>query len=657
MCGIAGIWNHPTVEAQRSLTAMLRAQRHRGPDGQGTLSYPGGAAGMVRLALVDLSERGQQPLWSIDRQVAIVFNGEMYNFREQRAKLAARGYPFHSACDTEVVLALYLERGEAFLEQVRGMFALAIFDWRGGPKERTPTLLLARDPFGIKPLYLAQSDGGLVFASELKALLASGLVAPTIDTHAVADFLALGFVVQPRTILRAVRQFDPGTLQVLRPDAPARQRRFWSMPAARPRTESLADAAARLRSELDESVRLHALADVPMGAYLSGGVDSTAVVSLMHAHVPRLRTFTLKFVDVPGRDEADEAAATAHRLGCDHTAVEVTGADVAAALPRFVRDLDQPSKDGLNTWLISRAAARDVKGVLSGVGGDEWFAGYNVVRRMVRGDRARSRALVRMAGNLAHQLVTWVPDGHWRRRVASFSGRRSPVATWLQSHGVFSAKAAARLAGARLPDAWQEHELVESLRANAPGSEPESVLDMACRLDTGVFMQSQLLRDSDATTMAHSLELRVPLVDTRIAELARSCSPEHKINANGRGVGTYDSSGAKRVLIEAVRDLLPADLGSRQKRGFVLPFEHWMARELRPALEEASHPRTVAARGLLDPTMVAKLHAGRDGGEPGLVYPRLWTLAVLELWCREVLDSRVSTASAAERARITEVAS
>ena len=328
MCGIAGIWSSSAAEPEAQVRAMLGAMSHRGPDGSGKMAWPGGAAGMVRLALVDLSERGQQPLWSPDGRVAILFNGEMYNFRAERRRLEGE-FPFRSSTDSEVVLALYLERGPAFVEVLRGMFALAILDWREAGEDGPPKLLLARDRFGIKPLYVAESaDGGITFASEIKGLLASGRVAPELDPEGVASFLRHGFLVQPRCIVRGVRMLGAGTVEIHAVGQPAKRERFGQLPPAQARVESLSEAAKRLRAVLEESVALHAFADAPVGAFLSGGVDSTGIVALMLRHLPRLRTYSLGWADGGAADETAEAEATARRLGCEHTSVLVQGREV-----------------------------------------------------------------------------------------------------------------------------------------------------------------------------------------------------------------------------------------------------------------------------------------------------------------------------------------
>ena len=306
------------------------------------------------------------------------------------------------------------------------------------------------------------------------------------------------------------------------------RRRFWQMPAYAPRTETLEQAAGRLRANLEESVDLHAMADAPVGAFLSGGIDSTGVVGLMRKHTSLLRTYTLQFPDVPGQDEADLAADAARQFDCRHTTVRVTSREVAELLPRFAGELDQPSIDGLNTWLVSRAAAHDVKAVLSGLGGDEWFAGYPVTRRMMRYSGTWLGRTQMLAGRLAENVGCLVPEGRLRQRFDNLSTRRSLLATWIQGHTVFADRWARQLVGLSGGPS-QEERFAAALDGVSQTWRDESPIGLSCLLDARVYMLDQLLRDSDATSMAHSLELRVPLVDLRIAEFARSCDDRYKL--------------------------------------------------------------------------------------------------------------------------------
>jgi asparagine synthase (glutamine-hydrolysing) len=648
MCGIAGVWNlRDGHDAEGAVGAMLDAMRHRGPDGRGMLAFDGGAAGMVRLALVDLSDRGQQPLWSADRRVAIIFNGEIYNFRAERKRLEHGGVQFRTTTDTEVILNLYLERGLESVERLRGMFALAIFDWRECSPGAAPVMVLARGPLGIKPLYVAaptDNSNAVMFASEVRGLLASGLVARRVDPRALADYLANGFVVQPRTIISGVRILDCGTLERYVPGRPVERRQFWRIPRYEPRQETLEQAAERLRGVLEESVELHAFADAPVGAFLSGGVDSTGIVGLMRKHVPDLRTYTLKFPDVPQADESEFAIATAKAFSCRNTVVEVRGKEMTDLLPEHVRAMDQPSTDGLNTWLISRAAARDVKAVLSGLGGDEWFAGYPVARRMAYYATHPLGRVKAMAGKAASLLDHWLPEGSIRQRAHNLAARRSPLSAWLHSHSVFRRDQSRRMAGLSIEAAGDVGQLESYLAAISDDVRHESPVGLACLLDAGVYMGNQLLRDSDAMSMAHSLELRTPLVDVEIVRFSRTCRDEYKLRTDGGGDGRYEQSGAKRVLIQSIRDLLPDDIDRRPKRGFALPLMQWLNGDLRSTLMETCAPETIAGRGLIDPDVVAPLTKSRESIARNL-YPRLWSLMVFELWCRAILDGPAATAA------------
>lgn len=626
--------------------AMLDAMQHRGPDGRGTLTFDGGAAGMVRLALVDLSDRGQQPLWSPDRRVAILFNGEIYNFRAERRRLEQCGYRFITTTDTEVILNLYLERGLDFVDRLRGMFAVAIFDWRESPAGGNPVLVLARDPLGIKPLYIAAPSGdprGVIFASEIRALLAGGLVARRVDREGLLDFLNYGFIIQPRTIIEGVRMLECGTIERFAPGKSVERRSFWGIPAYEPREETLDQAAERLRGVLDESVALHAFADAPVGAFLSGGVDSSGVVGLMRKHIPDLRTYTLKYPDVPQWDEADYAAETAKQFDCVNTIVEVRGPEMPDLLGKHVAAMDQPSIDGLNTWLISRAAARDVKAVLSGLGGDEWFAGYPVARRMARYAAQPAGRIAALAGRIAAGLEGYLPEGRLRQRTHNLATRRSSLATWFHAHSVFRADQSRRMLGmAGRAESFDEG--IDQLLPSADADyHDESPLGLACLLDARVYMGSQLLRDSDVMSMASSLELRTPLVDVEVVRFSRTCRDEFKLRADGAADGRYANSGSKRVLIQALRDVLPADIGTRPKRGFALPIVHWLKTDLNELLLETCDPTSIARRGLLDPQSIPPLLATEKARRLNL-YPRLWSLVIWELWCRSALDASPQSA-------------
>ncbi|CAN5517358.1 amidotransferase 1, exosortase A system-associated [soil metagenome] len=650
MCGIAGIWGggeSPQAAGGR-VSAMLQRMRHRGPDGEGGFAFESGAAGMVRLSLVDLSDRGQQPLWSADRKVALLFNGEIYNFREHRKRLLDKGYPFQSKTDSEVILALYLEHGEDFVHHLRGMYAIALFDWRRSRPGGVPELLLVRGPLGIKPMYVATTGpggNGCVFASELRGLMASRLVDPVVSQDALHDYLNYGFVIQPRTFIQGVRMLEPGVLERHSPGLPIKTHRFWSMPAYEPRKESFEEAAERLRHELEESIALHTFADAKVGAFLSGGVDSNGIVGLMCKHLPGLQTYTLRYPEFPASDESQAARESAAHFGCANTTVDVLGSEVRDILPRFAGDLDQPSTDGLNTWMVCRAAARDVKGVLSGLGGDEWFSGYPYAQRMLyHGTTSRGRTITEM-GKWANRLGRFLPQSHSPGRVQGWleklGSRRNLLAIWMQPHTVFGAVQTENLMAD--PGGVSQVNSIMSLFGEAAGDlREESPLGMCMQLDVAAFMRCQLLRDSDATSMAHSLELRVPFVDINLARFSRTCDDNYKMDLNLPGGQQSKESRGKRVLLRALRDVIPTEIQNRQKRGFELPLHQWALGDCREIVQDSCSPSTVKARGLLDPAAVSGLLAAAEQ-KPSLYFPKAWSLMILELWCQEILDHVSST--------------
>ncbi|MGH9818796.1 MAG: asparagine synthase (glutamine-hydrolyzing), partial [Pyrinomonadaceae bacterium] len=394
MCGICGIWGEP---GERRVGEMVRAMDHRGPDDRGTFSDSQISLGMARLAIIDVTAGGHQPMSTPGGLIHIVYNGETYNYLSERERLQARGHTFASTSDTEVVLRMYEEYGDAFVQRLRGMFALAIYDRRRGPgRER---LLLARDHFGIKPLLYAELGNQLVFASEIKAMLASGLIRPEIDPLGLRYLLTYGSVYQPHTILKGVKMLPPAHTLLLNKDG-MRIERFWSLGVDRlPDLGAIPYEAAvsEMDDILSESVRLQMISDVPLGAFLSGGIDSSLMVAMMSkASTEKVKTYAVGF-GAEGRemDETDDAALTAQFIGTDHTRVTVTGTDVRRDIEHIALGLDQPSVDGVNTYYVARAARTGVTVAISGNGGDELFAGYPWFIFMKNDQERRQRSAVK----------------------------------------------------------------------------------------------------------------------------------------------------------------------------------------------------------------------------------------------------------------------
>jgi len=659
MCGIAG-FTGPRDDA--ALQAMVRALHHRGPDDSGAWTSESASLGMARLAVLDPSAAGHQPMAIDDGAIQIVYNGEVYNFAAERRALAAIGVSFRSTSDTEVVLRLYERYGVDFVGRLRGMFALAIWDRRPGPgRER---LVLARDHLGIKPLLYAEVRGRVVFASELKALLASGLVAPTIDPTALRTLLTYGAVLQPRTMLRDVNALLPGQRLIVEAGK-TRLERYWSLGLDRVaglRSRPYGDQVDAVAEVLEQSARLQLVSDVPLGAFLSGGVDSSILVAVMtKALGTPVKTFSVGFAaEGSAMDETADAERMARHLGTDHTTSIVTGDDVRDRIAAIAAALDQPSVDGVNSYFVSLAARRNVTVAVSGTGADELFAGYpwfiTMARESERWTREPWRAL---AGSLVAAAARHPAFDRLLRRQGGGEIHRLRrggfVGAYGETYQIFGPVGAARLlarsvasaAGAGTPP----HRDLTKLDELAGGSAIERVSALAMR----GYLTNQLLRDIDAVSMAHSLEVRVPYLDLELVDTVLSLPDVAKlgdVRADDPYGRTYRDTGAKRVLIDVGRQWLPRDFDVQPKRGFAMPFTAWLRGPLRDVFDDTVNGPAARRRGLLEPSGVERVRDRFRRGEAP--WPEPWLLMMLELWCREVLDA-AGRASEARTARAPNV--
>ena len=619
MCGLAGFISPrdpPEVRAA-AVDRMCAAMLHRGPDDGGVTTQGDATIGMRRLAIFDPAG-GHQPMATPDGRFHLVFNGAIYNFRALREELRTAGFPFKTNCDTEVLLAAFAHWGEACLGRLRGMFAFAIWD------RREQCLFLARDPFGIKPLYYRHDDARLVFASELNALLASGTCAAVIDPLSVADYLGWFAVPAPRTIYRDIFSLRPGECATFR-NGRLDVRSYWNfsaIPPDQPICTTAGEFTLELRARLEDTIRAHVVADVPVGAFLSGGLDSAVVVGLMtKTGGARLRTFSIGFDDA-GYSAADAAAATARHFGTDHHPSVLTGGQVAGDIEALLAALDQPTGDGINTYYASQAArAGGVTVALSGLGGDELFGGYPSFRDVPRLARCLPAwGLLPAAARSA--LIARLQKGTtWTRKLADFlqHGRNLPELAALQRR-VFSESTRRSLLS---PDALlalgQRAPHHPELAALATDLQGAGTFETISAWELRTYMADVLLRDSDVMSMRHSLELRVPFVDRPLIEWLWRQPAAFK---RGR-VGT------KSALAAAVRDLLPPGLAGRAKRGFSLPFAVWMRRELRPFLEETFSDGSVKRSGLFARQPVQALWRDFLAGTDAREWSRVWSLAVL----------------------------
>jgi asparagine synthase (glutamine-hydrolysing) len=599
---------------------MIERQATRGPDDRGLYSSGPATIGMCRLAIIDPAN-GHQPMTSPDGRFTIVFNGAIYNYRELQPELTAAGWQFRTNCDTEVLLAAFALQGPACLPRLRGMFSFAVWD------EREQTLFAARDPMGIKPLYYARlAEGGLLFASEIKALLASGRVPREIDAASAGEYLAWFSVPAPRTIYRGIANLPPGHALTCGPDGRSRTHAWWQLPAAvQPgrAAGNYQDFIHGLRHQLEDSIRAHRVADVPVGAFLSGGMDSTAVVGLMaRGSRHKLKTFSLIFGEAE-YSEQSSARLAAQAFDTEHHEELLTGARVAQDLPRILASVDQPTGDGINTWYASQMARRGgVTVALSGLGGDELFGGYPSFRDLPRLQRllpawrllpGRVRRLIldqlRGRSNArALKLADFLTHARDLHELASLQRRVLPETTRLALLTPDARAQALRLG--------PNHPMLEDFAFQLAGADPFQVIS-AWELRT--YMTDVLLRDSDVFSMAHSLELRVPFVDRVLLEWLWPQPAWFK----------YDPRRSKGALADATADLIPAAIRQRPKRGFTLPFALWMRAELKPFLDETFSARSLAACPWLEAGAVTQLWQGYLAGGDTRAWSRVWTLAML----------------------------
>jgi asparagine synthase (glutamine-hydrolysing) len=629
MCGIAGILATNQQLVRRALPAMSACQRHRGPDSEGEAYLPLGdrhllGLGHRRLAIIDLSPAGHQPMVHPITGDQIIFNGEIYNFQVLRDELLAAGETFRGTGDTEVMLHALARWGPEAVARFQGMFAFAYYG------NRNRRLLVARDSVGIKPLYVAKADGvPLMFASEVRSILASGLVSRRLDPRGVAGLLAYGAVQQPLTIFRDVSSFPAGCYQIWEADGTTRGPvRFWDYPTSTRPDISEADAIDQLRAKLDAAVRDHLVADVPVGLFLSSGLDSTILAGLAARHTPHLNSFTVGFADQPDMSEQGLASETAKLFGLSHTNIDLTGKDAEDAAGRWLRSLDQPSVDGLNVFVISQAVRRAGMTVaLSGQGGDELFCGYPSFR-----DVPRLRRLMRQVGWLPRAMrgllgkVAAANRSHAVREklVDMLQGDGSVLSLALQRRRAMSDSQIAALgldaAELGLAPSFQPPEALATM-ASLDGLDDVAAVS---QVESRFYQGNMLLRDGDANGMAHSLEIRVPLLDQRILDLAYSLPGRLRLPPRSAG---------KHLLRTAFAAMLRPALAEQKKRGFTLPIRRWMLGPLRERCESAL--AKLKATGVLRPAGVDAVWSAflRDPESP--IWSRAFTLVVLGSYVQE----------------------
>jgi asparagine synthase (glutamine-hydrolysing) len=632
MCGIAGaVFSEGRTTPQaagRLVQDMIDALAHRGPDGSGvwTSGAPGSGAvvalGHRRLAIIDVTADGAQPM--TDAALAITYNGEAYNFRDLGRELNQRGPTLRTRSDTEVVLRAYAEWGPSCVDRLRGMFAFGIWD---GPRRR---LFLARDRFGIKPLYYYAGDGVFLFASEIRALLASGLVPRRVDSTALWQYLGYQSVPSPRTLVEEVRMLEPGHFL----DVPAGGRivpkRYWDLLDVRPSPSvTVAESRTEVRRLLDDAVSAHMVSDVPVGVFLSGGIDSSALAMLVAQQGTRPITFSVGTGEA-AFDETEQARAVATACGAEHHEVRLSDSNLLGLLPAALGAMDHPSGDGVNTYVVSHAVHQaGLKVALSGLGGDELFGGYPSFGRIrsargLLGQWGRTPAVLRRTAARVVGALDGVSAGATKvAAVCETDGALQHV--WPITRQVFSDAERRRLLSADAVMAASLEHPYSRLLAEAFARQPAAgLVSRISYAEARTYMHDTLLADTDQMSMAHGLEIRVPLLDHRLAEYVVGLSDTCKDSREGR---------PKRLLVESLDGLLPAAVVNGPKKGFVLPFPIWMRGALRGFCEAGI--ADLERRQSFRPAALQSTWSAFVAGDRRVTWTRVWQLVVLGVWLEQ----------------------
>jgi asparagine synthase (glutamine-hydrolysing) len=619
MCGIAGVITSDTgINVSSGLEAMVCSLAHRGPDSRGLIVRNVGkwSVGLAhtRLAILDLSEAGHQPMAGGRARHWLTYNGEVYNFRSLREELGGDPSEWRSLTDTEVILRAYEKWDTDALSRFRGMFAFGLWD---EPKHR---LLLTRDEFGIKPLYYYQTKDTIVFASEIRALLDSGIVPRKLSRQGVASYLETGSCKAPLTIIDGVRSLLPGnyTTVDINDELQVSHSSFLSdiwpeLPERRvPKTRRA--ATAELFEVLKESVRLHLISDVPLGVFLSGGVDSSALLALMkQVSTERPKSFSVVFSEAEF-SEAVFAKLVAHQFATDHHEIHLTEQRLFEWLPSGLESMDQPTIDGINTYVVSKATKEaGITVALSGLGGDELFAGYPSFHRALRAQSLRRipRRLRRATASVGTALLN---GSTTRTKVWDlFGSDASPQAVYSISRRLFSSREIRSLLS---------EQRIESAEEATPGVTADSI-NAISMLEIQGYMANTLLRDSDSMSMASSLELRVPFVDSEVVRFVLQLPGSWKMQGNG----------PKPLLLDALNGLLPEFVWNRPKMGFSFPFERWMASALKPDIDDALGPGGCLNLLGFEVPVVRSVWGRFIDNPKGEKWSRPWALFVIQKWC------------------------
>ncbi|HTZ95269.1 MAG TPA: asparagine synthase (glutamine-hydrolyzing) [Terriglobales bacterium] len=632
MCGICGkVGFEQDATVNRALIGdMLDTIRHRGPDDEGVFLAPQVGLGFVRLAIIDLAT-GHQPLSNEDGTVWIVFNGEIYNYRELRKFLLEKGHILKTQSDTEVIVHLYEEFGAACVEKLRGMFAFAIWD------QKTKSLLLARDRVGIKPLYYSLTDKAIIFASEMKAILADPTVTRELAPEVIDRFLTFLYVPGEETLLKSVRKLAPGHYLMAK-GGKVEVRQYWDLKFSKPSEPwTLAGAERKLSELLAESVELHMIADVPVGILLSGGVDSTAVLSCAAERTEKeISTYTVGFSGSGFADERPYAKLVAEKFRSRHRDMTISAANFAEFLPKYVWHMEEPvcEPPAIAMYYVSKMARNYVKVLLSGEGGDEAFAGYNNYRSIVWMERLK-RICPPLNGTMAWGLSQLNSHLH-STRLAKYTpllGAIFPQYYYSRTSTPFrySGNGIGELFSTDFSSSIDKEFVVEPLRRLFAAVKDESILNQMLYIDTKTWLPDDLLIKADKMTMANSLELRVPLLDHRLLEFAASLPAHFKLNC----------FTMKYIWKKSLSKRIPGAILKRKKAGFPVPYESWLRNEFRDDIRDILTDRKTLERGYFQKQGIEQLI--KANVEHGLYAKEVFSLVTLELWHRMFLDGETVT--------------
>lgn len=627
MCGINGIVHFNASEDYSDhIRSMCQSMAHRGPDAEGTYIKPGLGLGHRRLSIIDLSEAANQPMINADGRYTIVYNGELYNYQNIRSKL--NDYPFKTNSDTETILAAYITWGSDCLQEFNGMFAFAIWD-----NERQE-MFIARDRLGIKPLYFWSDDDKFVFASEVRSLLASGLVDRKLNKEVLNDYLRYQTVQGSDTMVEGVKMFPAGHYALVGKEgfSPPSQNsgragvfRFWD-PIKSSRTVDTNDSKTlqkNIKELIFESVERRLVADVPFGAFLSGGIDSSAVVAAMsEVQSGPVSTFSVSF-DEEAFSEEKYAQIVAKKFGTDHHNIRLTASDLLDDIPHALKAMDHPSGDGINTYTVSKATKNaGITMALSGLGGDEIFSGYPVFRQMESLHRLSFlKYLPRAARNGLGQLIELVKPGVAGRKIHDVLS--TPHFTFDEiypvSRQLYSERDLSSILNTDIQKNWVQERVYKILKE---AENTLSLQSLVTLFESNSYLEPVLLRDTDQMSMAHALEVRVPFLDHTLVEYMLNVPDREKLKGF-----------PKELLVMSFGDLLPPEVYQRKKMGFVFPWEHWLRNELRPLIEEKLS--ALEKYNSFNSSVIKEKWDSFLRKDPSVNWVMIWSLVVLSNWLEE----------------------